>query len=131
MRPSIRAGQSTGATQGERVVWDPSLNSYPECPDASSGLYRRASTTQALGGADTSIDVKVACALRYAPVKAPALLSNCLGSQAIWAAVWLRVGSHRVWSRTMILMIVSSFLIAAVSATSSPCPPRTACRRTP
>ena len=29
--------------------------------------------------------------------------------------MWLRVGSHRVWSRTMILMIVSS--IAAVSAT--------------
>ena len=23
MRPSIRAGQSTGATQAERVVWDP------------------------------------------------------------------------------------------------------------
>ena len=43
--------------------------------------------------------------------------SNCLGSQAVWAAVWRRVGSQRVWSRIMTLRIVSSFLIAAVSAT--------------
>ena len=29
MRPSIRAGQSTGATQGERVVWDPESEQLP------------------------------------------------------------------------------------------------------
>ena len=41
----------------------------PECPDASSGCIEGAAKLSPWGGADTSIDVKVACALRYAPVK--------------------------------------------------------------
>ena len=50
------------------------------------------------------------------PRRSVEVLSNCLGSQAIWEA-WCRAESHRAWSRIMTLMIVSSFLIAAVSAT--------------
>ena len=41
----------------------------PRVPRRFVGVYRGGRKAQPLGAADTSIDVKVACALRYAPVE--------------------------------------------------------------
>ena len=41
----------------------------PECPDVSSGCIEGPARLSLWGGADTTIGKKIACALRYAPVK--------------------------------------------------------------
>ena len=65
-RPSIRAGQSPGATQGDRVARASSVDSRLRGNDGYG-----AGMTVARG---VSFGGRVVRALRYAPVKAPALL---------------------------------------------------------
>ncbi len=101
---------------------------HPECPDASSGCIEGPAQPIVWGGADAGIGDRAARPLRYAPVKAPALLRvSGLGRSPIVFATgracnFWTITVHACYSTRVIPTPDAPTIHSSLSTMEHPCP---------